>query len=118
MEKTYKIQKAEMALDIIIDQARTQGSDLWAIEQQKRTFLATIQELIVQEVAQVSAATSCNSQAQNPNLAYEKIERRYDTGSFQNFVNNISIIPKTLFFGIIGVLAFFQLLHIIFPRVL
>lgn len=87
MSKPHALVSAENALNSMIDQAKTPGMDLWAIEQQKRTFMTSIQEMIEQEVAtqtqkvtqEIQASQQSTQSAShvqnNKSVSYEKIER-------------------------------------------
>lgn len=115
MNKPYAIVKAEVALNTIIDQAREPGSDLYAIELQKRDFLQSLQEAIQQEVKNQVATynteiekaqmqiQNANFSLQNvKNISYEKIERfttherpKHEPG-FDNFMQNVRSLPRIL----------------------
>ena len=125
MSKTpYAIVKAEIALNNMIDQAKTPGADLWLVEQQKKDFLVSLQEAIQQEVknqvatynAEIERAQmqiqNANFSLQNvKNVSYERIER-YNTHErpqhepgFDNFLRNVRSLPRIFAFSIVGALA-------------
>ena len=126
MSKTpYTIVKAEIALNNMIDQAKTPGADLWAIEQEKRSFLASLQELITHEVKEqtkqivqeikVQQPVSVISSFQNEKgVSYERIERysSHQGGSFDNFVRNMKTIPYAIGFSFIIVFAFLGFVNV------
>ena len=112
--KHHAIVNAEVALNELLDTSKK--GDSWALEQQKRTFLDSLQALIAKEVSTIQTQQNAS---QGEAFSYERIERFNKSsgkGSFANFVNNISTLPKTFFYLTVGVLAFFQFLHILFPR--
>lgn len=123
MNKPYALVKAEVALNTIIDQAR-EGSDLYAIELQKRDFLQSLQEAIQQEVKNQVATynteiekaqmqiQNANFSLQNvKNVSYEKIERyntherpKHEPG-FDNFMQNVRSLPRIFAFSVVVALA-------------
>jgi len=125
--KPYALVTAENALNEMIDKAKTPGGDLWALEQQKRAFLTSLHEAIVQEVATQTQKITEEIKAsqemlhgsvpfQNSALSYERIER-YNTRShsepsFENFLKTIASIPKTLAFSAVVVLAFYGFINL------
>lgn len=127
MSKPYTLVSAENALNAMIDQAKTPGNDFWAIEQQKRTFMTSIQEVIAQEVAiqtrkvtqEIQASqqsTQSSYHLQNSTISYEKIER-YNTRhnnepGFETFIRNIASIPKILAFSAFIVLGFYGFINL------
>lgn len=127
MPTPYALVTAENALNAMIDQAKTLGGDLWALEQQKRAFLTSLHEAIAQEVATQTQKITQEIQAsqqmsqgsvpfQNSAFSYEKIER-YNTRShsepsFENFLKTIASIPKTLAFSAVVVLAFYGFINL------
>lgn len=124
MNKPYALVKAEVALNTMIDQAREPGSDLYAIELQKRDFLQSLQEAIQQEVKNQVATynteiekaqmqiQNANFSLQNvKNVSYEKIERyntherpRHEPG-LDNFLRNIKSLPRLIAFSFVVALA-------------
>lgn len=125
MSKTpYTVVKAEIALNNMIDQAKTPGVDLWLVEQQKKDFLVSLQEAIQQEVknqvatynAEIEKAQmqiqNANFSLQNvKNVSYERIER-YNTHErpahepgLDNFLRNIKSLPRLIAFSFVIALA-------------
>lgn len=132
MPTPYALVTAENALNAMIDQAKTPGGDLWALEQQKRAFLTSLHEAIAQEVAtqtqkiaeEIKASQEMSQRNhpsfQNNALSYERIER-YNTRpqsepSFENFLKTIASIPRTLAFSAVVVLAFYGFLNLFVVR--
>lgn len=130
---SYSIVKAEIALNSMIDQAKTPGTDLWKVEQQKKEFLLTLQEAIQNEVknqvasynAEIEKAQmqlqNANFSLQNvKNVSYEKIER-YNTSEqnhqpgFTNFLRNVGQIPYAVVYSVTVVLALYGLVSMILP---
>ena len=123
MQTPYALVSAENALNAMIDKAKTPGSDLWALEQQKRAFLTSLHEAISQEVAtqtQKIAQEIKTSQRMeqssvhlqnDKSISYEKIERynvrHNNEPSFEKFLRTIGSIPRTLAFSAFVVLGFY-----------
>lgn len=126
MDKSYALVTAEHALNAMIDQAKTPGGDLWVIEQQKRAFLTSIQEVIAQEVTiqtqkvtQEIRASQQMSQGsvplQNSAISYEKIERyrtHHNEPGFEMFLRTLGSIPRTLAFSAFVVLALYGFINL------
>lgn len=128
MPKPYALVTVENVLNAMIDQAKTPGGDLWALEQQKRAFLTSLHEAIAQEVATQTQKITQEIQSsqqmsqrnhpsfQNNAFSYEKIERfttrSHSEPSFENFLKTIASIPKTLAFSAVVVLAFYGFINL------